>query len=209
MANLLGNKYFSGMVTLLLVLYAVFVAPALPNQVLYFFDTAFGKLLFIFLTTYVASEGNVQVSIMIAIALYVTLTLATRKKIQENFYEGFSVTGVESEDSDEEDESEGVGAGGEEGESEGVGAGGEEGEEGEEATEEEVASEEEDAGSVEEGAGGEEDAGGEEGAGAEDEEQEQGTEVDTTESFANFSPPSSGGNLLNKEGVRNHAPVRF
>ncbi len=88
-----NNKYISGFISLLLALYAVFLAPKLPNQVLYFFDGAFGRLLFLFLVAYVASEGNFQVAIMIALALSITLMFANNEKTKESFinqYETFT-----------------------------------------------------------------------------------------------------------------------
>ena len=85
MANLLSNKYVSGFVSILIALYAVFVAPALPNQVLHFFDTPIGRLLFIFLVAWLASEGNTQVALMVSIALTITLMALEKKTLEESF----------------------------------------------------------------------------------------------------------------------------
>lgn len=92
--SFLHNPYISGVISLFIALYAVLIAPGLPNKVLAFFDTVFGKLFFLFLVAYVASEGNVQVSIMIAVALAITLMVIGEHKIKESFrhsfYEHFS-----------------------------------------------------------------------------------------------------------------------
>ena len=90
MTKLLNNKYLSGLISLLLALYAVYVAPALPNQVLQFFDTPIGRLLFIFLAAYLASEGNTQVALMISIALTISLMALEKKTIEESFYDSQS-----------------------------------------------------------------------------------------------------------------------
>lgn len=92
--SLLQNPYISGVISLFIALYAVLIAPGLPNKVLAFFDTIFGRLFFLFLVAYVASEGNVQVSVMIAVALAITLMVIGEHKIKESFrnsfYEHFS-----------------------------------------------------------------------------------------------------------------------
>ena len=46
---LFENKIFVASLGLFLAIYAGWLAPALPNSVIGFFDTAVGKLLFIFL----------------------------------------------------------------------------------------------------------------------------------------------------------------
>ena len=91
MTSLLNNKYLSGFVSLLLALYAVYVAPALPNNVLRFFDTPIGRLFFIFLAAYLASEGNTQVALMVSIALTVSLMALEKKTIEESFLQQSSV----------------------------------------------------------------------------------------------------------------------
>ena len=72
-------------VSLLIVLYSALAAPALPNSVILFFDTWFGKLLFMFLIAFVASH-NIQVALVISILFFVILNLATKLEV-ENFRE--------------------------------------------------------------------------------------------------------------------------
>ena len=104
MVNLLSNKYISGFVSVLIALYAVFIAPALPNRVLQFFDTPIGRLFFIFLAAYLASEGNTQVALMVSIALTITLMALEKKTLEESFLQGsrqvenFDMIGPEEEE---------------------------------------------------------------------------------------------------------------
>jgi hypothetical protein len=80
---LTNNKMTTAIVSLLIVLYSVLAAPSLPNSVILFFDTWFGKLLFMFLIAFVASH-NVQVALVVAILFFVILNLATKLEV-ENF----------------------------------------------------------------------------------------------------------------------------
>ena len=80
--NVLNNKTFSVIISLLLVLYAGLAAPALPNQVILFFDTAVGKVLFLFLIGFVASR-NVQVALMVAVAYVITLHIANQRATEQ------------------------------------------------------------------------------------------------------------------------------
>jgi hypothetical protein len=80
---LTDNKTTTIIVSLLVVLYSALAAPALPNSVILFFDTWYGKLLFMFLIAFVASQ-NVQVALVVAILFFVILNMATRLDV-ENF----------------------------------------------------------------------------------------------------------------------------
>jgi membrane protein CcdC involved in cytochrome C biogenesis len=86
----LSNKTLTTVAALLVAIYGALAAPALPNQVILFFDTWYGKILFMFLIAFVASH-NFQVALMIAVLFFIILQLATRLDI-ENFkkYEKFS-----------------------------------------------------------------------------------------------------------------------
>ena len=68
-------------VIIALALYSGAVAPSLPNSIIKFFDTIFGKLLFIFLIAYIANR-DAQISIMVALAFMVTLTLLNRRNVE-------------------------------------------------------------------------------------------------------------------------------
>jgi len=79
---LTGNKMATIIVSMLIVLYSALAAPALPNSVILFFDTWYGKLLFMFLIGFVASH-NVQVALVIAILFFVILNMATKLEVEK------------------------------------------------------------------------------------------------------------------------------
>ena len=82
------NKNSKVIISLLIGLYATVAAPALPNNIILFFDTIIGKLLFIFLIAYMASK-NIQVAIMLAVAFVTTLTVVNYRKMEHFQQEGF------------------------------------------------------------------------------------------------------------------------
>ena len=85
--SLFNNKTFTTVVSLTLALYAGLAAPALPDSIVYFFDTIVGKLLFLFLIGFVASR-NVQVALMIALAFLVTLYVANKRATEHYIKHG-------------------------------------------------------------------------------------------------------------------------
>jgi len=103
--TLFSNKTFTTVVSLILALYAGAAAPALPNSIIQIFDTIIGKMLLIFLIGYTASK-NIQIALMLAVAFTVTLTVATKAKINEGFY---GLENFENEDNDmDENDTHGV-----------------------------------------------------------------------------------------------------
>jgi len=72
-----NNKQYSVILSVLIILYSALAAPALPNSVILFFDTWYGKLLFLFLIGFVASH-NIQVALVIAVLFFVILNMAIR-----------------------------------------------------------------------------------------------------------------------------------
>jgi hypothetical protein len=85
---LFANKIFLGSFALFFALYAGWLAPKLPNSVIYFFDTIPGKLLFIFIIAFVASrnvENSFQVALVVSVMFLVTLTVLNKVKMQEAF----------------------------------------------------------------------------------------------------------------------------
>lgn len=84
----LKNNYFKGALFLFFGLYAGFLAPALPNSVLHFFDTVVGKLLFIFLIAFIATrqiDGSIGVALIVAVMFLLTLTVLNNVKMSESF----------------------------------------------------------------------------------------------------------------------------
>ena len=95
----LKNKNSKLVISLLIALYAGGIAPMLPNNVILFFDTVIGKLLFVFLIAYVASR-DVQVAVMLALAFVVTLTVINQRRTEQFSLEGFDTcTGEAVEES--------------------------------------------------------------------------------------------------------------
>ena len=85
---LFANKIFLASIALFFALYAGWLAPKLPNSVIYFFDTIPGKLLFIFIIAFVASrrvENSFQVALVVSVMFLVTLTVLNKVKMQEAF----------------------------------------------------------------------------------------------------------------------------
>jgi len=107
LTKLFKNKNTKTILALVLALYASAVAPALPNNIILFFDSIVGKLLFIFLIAYVASR-DVQVAIMLAVAFIITLTIINRRRIEqftiERFVDAPSCDNLMSIDEDDIDE---------------------------------------------------------------------------------------------------------
>lgn len=85
---LFENKIFVASLGLFLAIYAGWLAPALPNSVIGFFDTAVGKLLFIFLIAFVASRNvpnSLQVALIVSVIFLITLTVLNNLKMKEAF----------------------------------------------------------------------------------------------------------------------------
>jgi len=85
---LFANKYFIAFLFAFVGLYSGFLAPKLPNSVIYFFDTTFGKLLFIFLIAFVASRNvpnSFTVALVVSVAFLLTLTVLQKTKVREAF----------------------------------------------------------------------------------------------------------------------------
>ena len=80
--RMLDKPNITVIITLILTLYSGLAAPALPNQVIEFFDTFPGRILFIFLIGFTASK-NIQVALMIAVAFVVTLHILNQRSIEQ------------------------------------------------------------------------------------------------------------------------------
>lgn len=103
--NVFDNQTFIIVLSIILGLYSALLAPALPNNVIMFFDSIIGKLIFLFLIAFMASK-NIQVALMMSVAFVVTLTIANKNEIEESF-ESFTdndESDSESEDIDSESE---------------------------------------------------------------------------------------------------------
>ena len=84
--EMLDNKNVSTIITLCLALYAGLAAPALPNEIILFFDTVLGRILLVFLIGFTASK-NIEVALMVAVAFVVTLHVLNQRSIEQ--YQSF------------------------------------------------------------------------------------------------------------------------
>jgi hypothetical protein len=85
---LFENKMFLAGLGLFLAVYAGWLAPALPDSVVHFFDTSIGKLIFIFLIAFVASRNvpnSFQVALIVSVIFLITLTVLNNLKMKEAF----------------------------------------------------------------------------------------------------------------------------
>jgi hypothetical protein len=85
---LFENKIFVAAMGVFLAVYAGWLAPALPNSVIGFFDTAVGKLIFIFLIAFVASRNvpnSFQVALIVSVGFLITLSVLNNMKMKEAF----------------------------------------------------------------------------------------------------------------------------
>ena len=68
----LQNPYISGILNMLLILYAGLIAPELPDFIKSFFNSSFGKVIIVALIAITANK-NISVSLLIAISYILTL----------------------------------------------------------------------------------------------------------------------------------------
>lgn len=106
--NVFSNKYFSTSVSVVLALYAGALAPALPNKLIEIADTLLGKIIFVFLIGYLSTK-NMQLSIMVAVAFAVTLTVVNKNRINEAYSNYNMIKNIErfygeSQNTEEHDE---------------------------------------------------------------------------------------------------------
>jgi hypothetical protein len=104
---LFANKYFIAFLFAFVGLYSGFLAPKLPNSVIYFFDTTFGKLLFIFLIAFVASRNvpnSFTVALVVSVAFLLTLTVLQKTKVREAFRITMEHFENEEEDADKKED---------------------------------------------------------------------------------------------------------
>lgn len=76
----IDDNSMKSILILLISLYATLIAPKLPNNVLYFFDTLLGKFIIIFLIGYLASK-KLDISIIVSLGFLITLHYLNKNKI--------------------------------------------------------------------------------------------------------------------------------
>lgn len=85
---LFANNTFVACITLFFTLYALKLAPKLPNSVVSFFDTTLGKFLFVFIIAFVASRdlpNAMNISLLISFIFILAITTSNSNKLQEEF----------------------------------------------------------------------------------------------------------------------------
>lgn len=85
---LFDNKTFVATLALFFSLYALRLAPKLPNGIINFFDTTLGKFLFIFTLAFIASRdlpNAMNISLLISFVFVIGLTTLNSNKLKEQF----------------------------------------------------------------------------------------------------------------------------
>lgn len=104
--GLMKNKYFSGALTIFLILYAGMARPQLPKFIADLFQSAIFRLAVLVLIAYMSTQ-DLQMAVMIAVAFSVTMNLLNEQLIAEGFMDGIQehlATDTESSDSDTTDQ---------------------------------------------------------------------------------------------------------
>ena len=84
METIFENKYYSSIITLVLILYSSVVAPKLPNSILKLFDNSIFRILILSLIVYYGNK-NTKLSLIIAVGFTVSMNLLSKRKMFENF----------------------------------------------------------------------------------------------------------------------------
>tara|TARA_B100000941_G_C28468666_1_gene535121 strand:- start:465 stop:1025 length:561 start_codon:yes stop_codon:yes gene_type:complete len=80
--NLMNNEIIYLILVLLISLYGGLIAPKLPNQIILFFDTFIGKILFLFLIGFIASKRS-DISLLISLVFLITIHQLNKVKMEE------------------------------------------------------------------------------------------------------------------------------
>lgn len=84
MEKIFSNKYYSSIITLVLILYTGIIAPKLPNSILKLFDNSIFRILVLSLVLYYGNK-NTKLAISIAVGFIVSMNLLAKRKMFENF----------------------------------------------------------------------------------------------------------------------------
>lgn len=83
--NLLENVYFQTTVKLLLIVYASAIAPRLPEGVIEFMQTTPMRIIFLAGITYFALAGDLQMSLLLACALVLSVNVLSGRGLLESY----------------------------------------------------------------------------------------------------------------------------
>jgi len=81
------NNYFSGALTVFLILYASLAKPQLPSFIANLFEHPFFRMIVIALIAYISTK-DLQVAILITVVFTLTMTLLNEQRIAEGFVAG-------------------------------------------------------------------------------------------------------------------------
>lgn len=101
------NNYFSGALTVFLVLYGGLAKPQLPEFIAVMFDHALFRLTVLALIAYISTK-DLQVALLVAVAFTITMNLLNEQKVAEGFMAGIKegMVGGADNESDEDLDSE-------------------------------------------------------------------------------------------------------
>lgn len=85
--KVMGNNYFSAVLTLFLVLYAAMARPQLPPFIASLFGSPLFRFVVFALIAYMSSK-DLTVAVMVAVAFVVTMGLLHEQKVAEGFMAG-------------------------------------------------------------------------------------------------------------------------
>ena len=84
MKSIFENKYFSAIITLIIVLYGALAGPKLPKFVTKIFNNTIFRVLFLTLIVYKGNK-DLTLSIAIAVGFLITIQIIGEQKFLENF----------------------------------------------------------------------------------------------------------------------------
>ncbi len=103
--DILKNKYFIGVVTILGVLFTALARPPLPPMIIHYFDKPIVKIIVYALVVLLMTQ-NLQVAIVLAVGFYVLMNMIHEQKISEGFMDALQEEGFFSQETDPESEPE-------------------------------------------------------------------------------------------------------
>lgn len=106
LARAIKNNYFSGALTVFLVLYGSMARPQLPEFVATLFETAVFRLLVLALIAYISTK-DLQVALLVAVAFTITMNLLGEQRVAEGFIAGIKegMIGEEATETNDSDSS--------------------------------------------------------------------------------------------------------
>lgn len=86
-SEILNNKYFVSILTVITLLYASLAKPNLPVHTIKIFESPYIKIIFYSIIVFFMTK-NFQVALVTSIAFYVLMSMLREQRIAEGFIEG-------------------------------------------------------------------------------------------------------------------------